>query len=63
MQPIICARLPGTRDIRYFQTKLFFLPYVHCQRFRNKIASPQRNVHIIQILRKVTPKRVFFVCA
>jgi len=24
MLPIICIRLPGTRDIRYFQTKLFF---------------------------------------
>jgi len=24
MLPVICIRLPGTRDIRYFQTKLFF---------------------------------------
>jgi len=24
MLPIICIRLPGTRDIRSFQTKLFF---------------------------------------
>ena len=24
MLPIICIRLPGTHDVRYFRTKLFF---------------------------------------
>jgi len=30
MPPKICIRLPGTCDIRYFRTKLFLLPYIHC---------------------------------
>ena len=58
MLPIICIRLPGTRDIRYSQTKAFFtLIFNH---FRNKIVSAQRNVHIIQILLRVPPKKRIF---
>jgi len=60
--PIIWLRHPATRDIRYFRTKLFF--YFHMSivnGFRNKIVSAQRNIHSIQILCRVPPKRGFFV--
>jgi len=60
MLPIICTGFPETRDIRYFQTKLFF--YFHMSilnHFRNKIVSAQRKVHIMQILRRVPPKSFF----
>ena len=61
MLPIISLRLPGTRDIRYFRTKLCFTSrrplFNH---FRNKIVSAQRNIHIIQILCPVPPNRGFY---
>jgi len=58
MPLIICIRLPGTRDIRYFQTKTIF--YFHIVNyFRNKIISAQRNVHIIKILSRYHQKKDF----
>jgi len=54
-------RSSGTRDIRYFHTKI--LLYFHISivnQFRNKTLSAQRNVHIMQILGRIPPKKGTF---
>ena len=55
-------RCPGTRDTRYFLTKLFFYFQTSIvNHFRNKILSAQRNIHIMQILCRV-PRQKWLLC-